>query len=136
MSERILIISDDAPNAFLQAALDGHGFAVTVAEDPKDGYELLTRSKFDLVIVNLNSSNAGVALVKQIRSNPGLPRMTVLTLAEWGTGQATIALAQGADGFEPAPVDAARLISAVEQLLRPNRVMIATASASKVESKD
>src|SRR5436853_6400226 len=123
MNERILIISDDEPNASLQRALDGHGFAVTVVENADDGYQQLSQLQFDLVIINLNRPITGVGLIKRIRSNPTLRRLMVLTIAEWGSGQPTIALAQGADGFEPAPVDADRLVMAVERLLRPNMFM-------------
>lgn len=136
MNERIMIISDDEPNASLQRALDGHGFTVTVAEDASDGYEQLSQSRFDLVIVNLNRPTMGVSLIKRIRSNAALRRLMVLTIAEWGTGQPTMALAQGADGFEPAPVDAGRLVTAVEKLLRPNMVMSATANATNAESEE
>jgi len=134
MNERIMIISDDEPNASLERALDGHGFTVTVAESANDGYERLSQSHFDLVIVDLNRPITGVGLIKRIRSNPALRRLLVLTIAEWGTGQPTMALAQGADGFEPAPVDAGRLVAAVAKLLRPNMVMTASASTTNSES--
>ena len=136
MNERIMIISDDEPNASLQRALDGHGFTVTVAKEANDGYEQLCQSHFDLVIVNLNRPITGVSLIKRIRSNPALRRLMVLTIAEWGTGQPTMALAQGADGFEPAPLDAGRLVTAVEKLLRPNLVMTAAASATNADAEE
>jgi len=136
MYERILIISDGEPNASLQRALDEHGFTVSVAEDADDGYERLSQLQFDLVIVNLNQPISGVGLIKRIRSNLALRRLMVLTIAEWGTGQPTVALAQGADSFEPAPVDTRRLVTAVEKLLRPNMVMTATASAATGESEE
>jgi len=136
MYERILIISDGEPNASLQRALNEHGFTVSVAEDADDGYERLSRLQFDLVIVNLNQPISGLGLIKRIRSNIALRSLMVLTIAEWGTGQPTIALAQGADGFEPAPVDGRRLVTAVEKLLRPNMVMTATASAATGESEE
>ena len=136
MNERILIISDDEPNASLQRTLDGHGFTVTVTEDANDGYDRLSQLQFDLVIVDLNRPITGVGLINRIRSNPALRRLIVLTIAEWGTGQPTMALAQGADGFEPKPVDAGRLVAAVEKLLRPNMVMTATAGATNAESDE
>jgi len=136
MNERIMIISDDEPNASLQRALDGHGFTITVAENAIDGYERLSQSPFDLVIVNLNRPITGVGLIKQIRSNPALRRLMVLTIAEWGSGQPMMALAQGADAFEPSPVDAGRLVTAVKKLLRPNMVMTATASSTNAESEE
>src|SRR2546425_10237590 len=136
MNERILIISDGEPNASLQRALDEHGFTVSVAEDADDGYERLSQLQFDLVIVNLNQPISGVGLIKRIRSNLALRRLMVLTIAEWGTGQPTVALAQGADSFEPAPVDTRRLVTAVEKLLRPNMVMTAIASAANGEFEE
>src|SRR5438270_9662474 len=136
MNERILIISDDEPNASLQRTLDEHEFTVTVTEDANDGYDRLSHLQFDLVIVDLNRPITGVGLIKRIRSNSALRRLIVLTIAEWGTGQPTMALAQGADGFEPKPVDAGRLVAAVEKLLRPNMVMTATASTANAESEE
>ena len=103
MNERIMIISDDEPNASLQRALDGHGFTVTVAENANDGYERLSQSQFDLVIVDLNRPITGVSLIKRIRSNPALRRLMVLTIAEWGTGQPTMALAQAPTASSPRP---------------------------------
>ena len=136
MNERILIISDDEPDASLQRTLDEGGFTVTVTQNADDGYQLLGQLQFDLVIVNLHHPITGVGLIKRIRSNLALCRLMVLTIAEWGTGQPTIALAQGADGFEPSPIDAGRLVTAVEKLLRPNMVMTATASATNAESEE
>ena len=136
MNERILIISDDETNASLQRPLDEHGFTVTLAQNADDGYQRLSQLQFDLVIVNLHNPITGVGLIKRIRSNLALNRLMVLTIAEWGTGQPTIVLAQGADGFEPSPIDADRLVTAVEKLLRPNMVMTAAASAAKAESEE
>jgi DNA-binding NarL/FixJ family response regulator len=88
------------------------------------------------VIVNLNIPTIGIGLIKRIRSNPALRHQMVLTIAEWGTGQPMIALAQGADGFEPKPIDAGRLVTAVERLLHPNMVMTATASGTNAEAEE
>jgi hypothetical protein len=41
----------------------------------------------------------------------------LLVIAEWGTGQASLALAQGADAFEPWPIETDRLISAIDRML-------------------
>src|SRR5205814_8583074 len=124
----------DETNASLQRPLDEHGFTVTLAQNADDGYRRLSQLQFDLVIVNLHHPITGVGLIKRIRSNLALRRLMVLTIAEWGTGQPTMPLAQGADGFEPAPVDAGRLVAAVAKLLRPNMVMTASASTTNSES--
>ena len=136
MTQQILIISDDAGREFLRHALIGHGMSVTAAEDAEAGYGLLLDGQFDLVIANLSDASTGVDLNQRIRSNARLSNLLILTVAEWGTGQATIALSQGSDGFEPKPIDVSRLVGAVEKLLRPRMAMSAKASTSAGESDD
>lgn len=136
MTQQILIISDDAGREFLRPALIGHGLSVTVAEDADSGYGLLVDGQFDLVIANLSDASTGVDLIQRIRSNRKLSKLLILTVAEWGTGQATIALSQGSDSFEPKPIDAHRLVAAVEKLLRPRMAMSAKASTRNGELDD
>ena len=119
MKQRILIISDDPTSESLRRALDDAGFEVTLTDDPNDGYGRILGGRFDLVLVNLDQAVSGAGLIKRIRSNGSLTQLRVMTVAEWGTGQATMALAQGVDAFEPKPVEARRLIEAIERLLPP-----------------
>ena len=133
--QRILIVSDEELSQALRPALEAKGFGVALTGEAADSYGQLIDSQFDLVIVDLARAITGVALIKRIRSNPTLSRLLVLTIAEWGTGQATIALSQGADGFEPKPVEATELVAAVEKLLRPRLVMTAKASTTKGDAE-
>jgi DNA-binding NtrC family response regulator len=119
MKQRILIISDDRTSESLRRALDASGFDVTLTEDANDGYRHILEATFELVVVNLDSAITGAGLIKRIRSNGNLGQLRIMTVAEWGTGQATMALAQGVDAFEPKPVEAGRLIEAIERLLQP-----------------
>jgi DNA-binding response OmpR family regulator len=130
MKQRILIISDDRTGESLRRVLDGRGFEVTLTEAAEDGYRQLVEGRFHLALVYLERAITGAGLIKRIRANPKLNQVRVMTIAEWGTGQATIALAQGADAFEPKPIEAGRLAEAVENLLRPNMVMTARASST------
>ncbi len=136
MKQRILIISDDRTSESLRRALDEVGFAVTLTENADDGYGQLVADRFQLVLVNLDQAITESGLIRRIRANPRLSQLRVLTIADWGTGQATIALAQGADAFEPKPIEAGRLAEAVERLLRPIRVKTARASATNGESEE
>src|SRR5580765_5233449 len=113
MHERILIVSDEQRNAWMRESLAQNGFLVTGTDDAQDVYGQLLESRFDLVIVNLRDSLTGLGLVKQICRNPELRKLLILTVGEWGTGQATMALTEGADGFEPSPIDSRRLLTAV-----------------------
>ena len=136
MTQRILIITDDEQSHSLRQALELKGFDVTVTQEADDGHRQLIGSHFDMVILDLARAITGVGLIKRIRSNPELNRLLVLTIAEWGTGQPTLALTQGADAFEPKPIKATELVGAVEKLLRPRMVMTAKASTADGESED
>ena len=128
MDERILIVADAESNVWMRNSLAPRGFLVTIADNAKQGYEQLRESQFDLVIVNVADATEGLNLIKRIRTNPEMQRVAVLSIAEWGTGQATMALTKGADGFERRPLDSERLLAAVRKLLQPNLTMIAWAS--------
>jgi len=130
MKQRILIISDDQTSESLRRALELKGLKVTLTENADDGYRQIVDDRFDLVVVNLDKAITGAGLIKRIRANASLGQLRLLTIAAWGTGQATIALAQGADAFEPKPVAPDHLVDAIERLLRPKMVMTARASAT------
>jgi DNA-binding response OmpR family regulator len=130
MRERILIVSGEQTNIWMRATLARQGFSVTITDDADKGYEQLIESRFDLVVLSLGDSTSGLNLIKRIRTNSELPRVSILAIAEWGTGQPTMALTEGADGFEPEPLDDTRLLAAVARLMRPNLTMTARASGA------
>jgi len=93
----------------------------------------LLTSHCAIVVVHLDHSIDGpaidgIGLIKRIRQNAELQRLSILAVGEWGTGQPTMALTAGADAFEPEPLNEERLIAAVAKLMRPNLTMIASAS--------
>ena len=133
MHERILIVGDVERSVGPRQSLATEGFIVTTTDDVSASYEQLRESQFELAIVNLDKSTEGLNLIKRIRANSELRRVSILAIAEWGTGHPTMALTAGADRFEPEPLDAERLIAAVRKLLRPNLTMIARASGVDVE---
>ena len=129
MSKKILIVSDDkASSASLCQALTAGDFTLVVTDDVDKGFALLVESHFDLAIINLKDVSKAIDLIRRIRADAQLGRLFLLNIAEWGTGQGTMALVQGADSFEPAPVQPERIAAAVERLLRPNLAMTAKAT--------
>jgi len=136
MKQRILIISDDRTSESLRRALDERGFDVTLTEDANDGYRQVLDTTFDLVLVNLDSAITGAGLIKRIRSNGGPGHLRIMTVAEWGTGQATLALGQGVDAFEPKPVEAGRLIETIDRLLQPVAMTAWARAAKKRDLED
>jgi DNA-binding response OmpR family regulator len=127
---QILFVSDDAPSKLTRAALEQRGFAVAFAQDFDAAYRQLNDSAFGLVIVDVARAPQGIEFVQRLRAAPKLSKTLVLTIADWGTGQATLALTAGADAYEPKPVSPERLIAAVEGLL--GQRVATTAAASSV----
>jgi len=129
MHERILIVAAEQQNGRMRELLTQQGFVVTIFDDANAAYDELLRSEFNLVIVNLSHLTEGQDLIKRIRAKAEPGPISILAIGEWGSGQPTMALIQGADAFEPAPVDDERLLAAVAKLMRPKLTMIARASA-------
>ena len=115
-SQRILIVSNSA--AFPRAELEQRRFEVTTANDCDTAFERLLGASFDLVVVDFASAGEGIEFIKRVRATPQLTGILILIIAEWGTGGATLALSQGADAYEPKPIDANGLITSIERLLR------------------
>jgi|SRR5262245_30293153 len=130
MTQRILIISDYDPGETLRRVFDGKRFNVEVAVGADEGYRQLLNSQFDLVIVSVENAKAGADLIRRIRSDGSLTQLRVLTIARWGTGQAMLALSQGIDAYEPKPIEADRLVAAIEKLLPAARAMAARAGSA------
>lgn len=126
--QKILIVSDHEPSVSARTALEERGFTLTLAEEFESAYGQLLGSAFNLVIIDVANAAEGVEFVKRLRTTPKLTRTFVLTLAEWGTGQPTMALSEGADAFEPKPIDDTRLVAAVERLLRQRVAKTAAAT--------
>ena len=115
--QRILIVTDDAQFESMRGALEERRFAVTAAPDYESAYRKLLRARFELVIIDLIEAAAGVEFIKRVCATTNSAQPLLLVIAEWGTGGAALALTQGADAYEPKPMDAARLVDSVERLL-------------------
>ena len=117
-SQRILIVSDNAD--FPSAALEQRGFAVASANECDMAFAKLLGAPFDLLIVDFASVPGGIEFIKRVRATPQLTGILILVMAEWGTGEPTLALSAGADAYEPnetTSIDPSRLITSIERLL-------------------
>ncbi len=117
-SQRILIVSDNAD--FPSAAFEQRGFAVASANNCDTAFAKLLEAPFDLLIVDFAPAPGGIEFIKRVRATPQLTGILILVMAEWGTGEPTLALSAGADAYEPnetTSMDASRLITSIERLL-------------------
>jgi DNA-binding NtrC family response regulator len=135
MMQRILFVSDVTIDQSLRSALEERRFELAESDSRRDLNEL-TIGSCDLLIIDVRAATQAIELLKKVRSATTLRKVLTLVIAEWGTGQPTLALSEGADAFEPAPIDAPRLVAAVEKLLRPRMVMTAKASTAEGESDE
>ena len=117
-SQRILIVSDNAD--FPSAALEQRGFAVASANECDMAFAELLGAPFDLLIVDFAPGRGGIEFIKRVRATPQLTGILILVVAEWGTGEPTLALSAGADAYEPNETTSmipSRLITSIERLL-------------------
>jgi len=117
--KKILVVEDgEVERELMRMALEREGYRVVVAEDGVRGFELALEERPDLIITDVFMPVAdGVHLVRRVRSTPELAATPILVTTGFGTGSATFTLAQGADAYEPKPLDPDSLRETVRRLL-------------------
>ena len=114
--QRILFVSKARRAGSLRRSMNALGLAVTCARNSQEAFDQLTLSSFDVVVIDLVSTPDPCEFIKRIRKIATFKAIPIIVVAEWGTGRCSLALSAGADAFEPAPLDAARLIEAIARL--------------------
>jgi DNA-binding response OmpR family regulator len=119
---RILIVTArDDQRTTTRQALALQDFEIVDAPEYAEAYTRLLNSQFDLIVIESDGvARDSIEFIKRVRATPQLAGILILIMAEWGTGEPTLALAAGADAFEPIdarPFDPSRLISSIERLL-------------------
>ncbi|HEX8068318.1 MAG TPA: response regulator [Pyrinomonadaceae bacterium] len=119
MSEKILIVEDDdETRELLRQALAREGYVVTAAEDGIRGYELALSERPRVIVTDVYMPAAdGAHLLRRVRETPELAGACIIVITGFGTGGATFALAQGADAFEPKPINLPNLLATIRRLL-------------------
>jgi DNA-binding response OmpR family regulator len=117
----ILVVERDPHvQALERYFLEQAGFAVEFANDGRRGLELARELRPDIVISEiLVPGMDGLSVCRAIKSDAGTRGVIVLIFSILAAGQR--ALEAGADGFLRKPLDDARLLSSVEELLAGHR---------------
>jgi CheY-like chemotaxis protein len=117
--KKIVVVEDDeVTRELMRMALERRGYQVSTAEDGLRGYEEILNSRPDLIITDISMPAAdGVHLLRRVRDTPQLAGTPILITTGFGTGNATFALAQGADAYEPKPVNPESFLATVARLL-------------------
>jgi DNA-binding NtrC family response regulator len=126
-AHRILFISKARVAIALRRSMNARGFAVTFEPSSQEGFDQLSRSSFDVIVLDLNSTADANEFIKQVRKVTTFKAIPVVVVGQWGTGKPLLALSAGANAFEPAPLDAGRLIDSIARL--PKKRAAAAAAA-------
>lgn len=118
---RILVIEDEAKTAsYLSAGLKSSGYAVSVAQDGKEGLFLVTEHSFDLVILDVMLPKLdGWTVITELRRL--YPEMRILFLtARDAVKDRVKGFELGADDYLIKPFSFSELLGRIKALLRRN----------------
>ncbi|HEU4596931.1 MAG TPA: response regulator [Pyrinomonadaceae bacterium] len=117
--KKILVVEDDdVTRELMRLTLERQGYSVTTAENGVMGFELAFELRPDLIITDIWMPAAdGIHLVRRVRDTSEVASTPILVTTGFGTGSATFTLTQGADAYEPKPLDPASLLRTVARLL-------------------
>lgn len=118
MKKILVVEDDDVERELVRMTLEREGHRVTVADNGARGFELALEERPDLIVTDVWMPTAdGVYLIRRVRSTPELASTPILVTTGFGTGSASVSLGQGADAFEPKPLDPDSLRETVRRLL-------------------
>src|SRR5215471_18610608 len=111
MSNTILIIEDDYEiREFMRLTLQRGGYQVATAEDGVRGFDAALSLRPDLIVTAIGMPAAdGIHVVRRVRDTAPIENVPILVTTTYGTGRATFSLQQGANAYEPKPVNAENL---------------------------
>jgi len=114
-----LLIIDDEPSIreSLETLLTLEGFDVTLAVDGKQGLDVLSRSEFDLLLLDLAlPGESGIDLLPRITSMH--PQLPVIMITAFGTVNNVVdAIRAGAENFVQKPWDNEKLLADIRSAI-------------------
>jgi len=127
-----LLLVDDEPGLrqAVQAYLEDSGFAVQVASNAREGWDLLEQTMPDLVISDIMMPQVdGYQFLKQMREDPRFETLPVVFLTARGMTTDRIQGYQaGCDAYLPKPFDPEELVAIVNSLLERRATLNKAAS--------
>lgn len=136
MKGRILLVEDDETfRGFVQTILEDEGYEVRIARDGREGWQLLARENFDLVITDLKMPGKnGLDLFRETRQDPGAAPFIFLTA--FGTvDEAVSAMKEGAVDFLTKPLSRPEeLLAVVSRVIDHQEISRALRSMKEAES--
>jgi DNA-binding response OmpR family regulator len=113
----ILVAAHDVMLAnLLQPHLEQAGFAVLIAYDERQLFDLTRQQRPDLLLLDQLLARDGLELCRRVRTESQVPMMIIA--AQAATNQAVVALDLGADDYLTRPFVLAELMARVRAILR------------------
>ena len=116
----ILLVDDHADlRDMMTRQLQNHGYAVTTACNGSEAVSLAAETTPALILMDVNMPEMdGFEATMQIRAAEGAKRTPVIALTAYALpGDEARAIASGCDAFHPKPVDFAKLICQINNLI-------------------
>ena len=121
MKKILVAEDDDDQRELMRRTLARQGYDVMAASDGIEAYDLAVGLRPDLIITDVHMPAAdGAHLIRRVRDTEELAATPILVTTGYGTGSATLTLSQGADAYEPKPIDPEALLASVRRLLSPD----------------
>jgi CheY-like chemotaxis protein len=118
---KILVIEDNEENRdLLTRRLRRRGFEVAIAIDGRAGVEQAVAEKPDLILMDMNMPEVdGWEATRTIKASPGMADVPVIGLTAHSLeGDRERALEAGCTDYHTKPIDFARLVAQIEELLQ------------------
>ena len=136
MIGRILLVEDDETfRSFVQTILEDEGYEVRIARDGHEGWQLLAKENFDLVITDLKMpGKSGLELFRETRQDTGAAPFIFLTA--FGTvDEAVSAMKEGAVDFLTKPLSRPEeLLAVVSRVIDHQEITRTLRSMKEAES--
>ena len=118
MAYKILIIDDDRDILLIISdMLSGYGYEVTTAESAEEAFDLLSKSSYHLLLLDINLPDAdGFEICKQLREVSTVP--VIFASARTSESDRISGYEIGGDDYLPKPYSMKELLVHVQALLR------------------
>ena len=118
---RALVVDDNNINRRVaRSFLEIHGLQISEASDGNQALEVLSKDKFDIVLMDIHMPGLdGAEAFKRLRNSGSVNRLTpvIALTADSMHGDREKFLAKGFDGYVSKPIDERSLVTAITQTL-------------------
>lgn len=129
----ILIVDDERLLVKgLRASLEREGFHVFAAYDGKEGLDIVSKEKLDIILLDIMLPIIdGVTFLKQLRQNLDIP--VIMLTAKDDYADMVLGLEMGADDYVTKPFNTRVLIARINSLLRRSKMSGKTDGIIEIE---